>query len=152
MPPSERTPSPAREAEQIAERLHSVALRLSRGLRTEGVPISAPLLSALATVASTGPVRIGDLAAAEGVEAPTMSRLVDRLQEAGLVTRRRDPGDARAIEVAATSRAARALAQARRGRTRPLSRYLSELSTVRRKDLTRALDLLEELARILDTL
>src|SRR5262245_31425306 len=152
MRPSDRTPSPAREAELIAERLHSVALRLSRGLRAEGVSISPPLLSALAAVSSSGPLRIGHLAAAEGVEAPTMSRLVDRLQEAGLVKRRPDPLDGRAIEVMATPNAARALAEARRGRTGSLARYVRELPAVRRRDLTRALDLLDELARTLDVL
>src|SRR6478736_3831937 len=77
-----RRTSPAREVEAVAEKLHSAAQLLLRRLRTEGDArgISPPRLAALSVVVDTGPIGIGSLAAAEGVSAPTMSRLVDGLE------------------------------------------------------------------------
>ena len=104
MSPSRRTP-PAREVEAVADRLHSAALHLLRRLRVEddALGISPPRLSALSVVVFGGPVGIGALAAAEGVAAPTMSRLVDGLEREGLVRREPDPTDARGVLVRATA-------------------------------------------------
>ena len=78
----------------MADRLHSAALHLLRRLRTEddALGVSPPRLSALSVVVFAGPIGIGALAAAEGVTAPTMSRLVDGLERDGYVTRAPDPG------------------------------------------------------------
>src|SRR3954465_13222835 len=104
MTASKRT-SPTREVQDVADRLHSAALHLLRRLRIEDdvLGVSPPRLSALSVVVFAGPLAIGALAAAEGVAAPTMTRLVDGLERDGFVRRRRDPADARGVLVEATT-------------------------------------------------
>lgn len=58
--------------------------------------------SALATLARSGPLRLGDLAGVERVSAPTMSRMVTGLEKAGYLTRDADPEDGRAQLLTAT--------------------------------------------------
>jgi len=91
MTASRRT-SPTREVEVVADLLHSAALHLLRRLRAEddALGVSPPRLSALSVVVVAGPIGIGALAAAEGVAAPTMTRLVDGLERDGFVRRRPD--------------------------------------------------------------
>ena len=75
------------EGRVIAERLHSVAIRLLRRLRktdaASGLP--GPKLSALSVLVFGGPQTLKELAAAEQVRAPTMSRLVADLEADGFV-------------------------------------------------------------------
>ena len=99
-----RRTSPAREVDAVADRLHSAAIHLLRRLRVEdeALGISAPRLSVLSVLVFAGPMRIGELAHAEQVEPPTMTRLVDGLQRDGYVAREPDPDDARAVRVRAT--------------------------------------------------
>ncbi|HJU65574.1 MAG TPA: MarR family transcriptional regulator, partial [Gemmatimonadaceae bacterium] len=90
-------PPDAREAERIADRVHSAAIHLLRRLRKEDTKtgLSAPRLSALSVVVFGGPLTLGALAAAEQVRPPTMTRLVTALEKRGLVTREPDPDDGR---------------------------------------------------------
>src|SRR5215813_7409473 len=76
----------ARATHEIAERLHSGALRLLRRLRKfdSETQVSAPKLSALSVLVFGGPQSLSDLANAEQVRAPTMSRLVAELEADGL--------------------------------------------------------------------
>ena len=141
-----------REAESLAERLGSIALRLSRGLRVEGAHLSTATLSTLAAVTEAGSIRIGDLAAAEGVEAPTMSRLIDRLEREGLVRRGKDPADSRAVVISPTPRARRQLAAGRKARAVTMAPYLEPLSSRERDELSHALNLIESLALALDVI
>ena len=113
-----RRTSPTREDDEIelvADRLHSAALHLLRRLREQddALGISPPRLSALSVVVYAGPIGIGALATAEGVTAPTMSRLVDGLERDGLVTREPDPTDARGVLVRATPKGSRTLYRGR---------------------------------------
>ena len=80
--------------------------RIMRALRRAGDAgsLSPGAGSALATLARSGPQRLGDLAAAERVTAPTMSRIVAALEQSGLVARTPDPADKRASELSATDR------------------------------------------------
>src|SRR5919199_1876113 len=84
---------PARRA--VADRLHSAAIHLLRRLRKvdEASGLSAPRLSALSVLVFAGPRTLGELAAAEQVRPPTMTRLVRALERSGLVTREHDPDD-----------------------------------------------------------
>lgn len=72
--------------------------RLWRMLRNSGDvgALSPGSASALATLSRSGPLRLGDLAAAERVTAPTMSRIVTGLEKQGYLARAADPGDGRA--------------------------------------------------------
>ena len=73
----------------MADRLHSAAIHLLRRLRVEdeALGISAPRLSALSVLVFAGPRRVGELAEAEQVEPPTMTRLVDGMERDGYVVR-----------------------------------------------------------------
>ena len=97
----------------LAERLHSAAIHLLRRLRAEddASGLTAPRLSALSVLVFGGPRTVGELARAEQVRAPTISRLVAGLERDGLVRRERDPDDARVQRIRAT----RAGEAARRG-------------------------------------
>ena len=148
MTASRRT-SPAREVEVVADRLHSAALHLLRRLRTEdeALGVSPPRLSALSVVVAAGPIGIGALAAAEGVAAPTMTRLVDGLEHDGLVRRRPDPTDARGVLVEATAPGKRILTKGRRQRVRTLAEGLAGLTSAELADIGRGAELIERVTR-----
>src|ERR671932_698277 len=100
----------AAEAASLADRLHSAAIHLLRGLRRAD-PLtggSAAQLSAL-SVLMGGPRTISQLAAAEQVQLPTISRLVRELEELGLVSRSRDEADRRVVWIQWTEQGERVL-------------------------------------------
>jgi DNA-binding MarR family transcriptional regulator len=148
MAASRRT-SPTRQVEALADRLHSATLHLSRRLRTEdeALGVSPPRLSALSVVVSAGPIGIGALAAAEGVSAPTMTRLVDGLERDGYVRRFPDPDDARGVLVRPTARGRRLLTEGRARRVRVLAEALRDLSADELSAIGRGTELIERLGR-----
>jgi len=86
-------------------RLYLAVGRLTRSLRRIGSGSSElghGSVSALFTLVNAGPMRLGDLAAREGVAPPTLSRIVAALVEDGFVRREPDPNDGRASLVTAT--------------------------------------------------
>jgi DNA-binding MarR family transcriptional regulator len=141
--------SPAREVEAVADRLHSAAFHLLRRLRVEddASGISPPRLSALSVVVLAGPIGIGELAAAEGVAAPTMTRLVDRLERDGLVGRGPDPDDRRGVLVRATPKGSRELRRGRRRRVQALAAGLRRLDETDLAAVARGVELIERIAR-----
>jgi DNA-binding MarR family transcriptional regulator len=148
MSASRRT-SPTREVEAVADRLHTAALHLLRRLRTEddALGISPPRLSALSVVVYAGPIGIGALATAEGVAAPTMTRLVDGLERDGYVRRRTDPADARGVLVEATATGRRVLTRGRRQRVQTLAAGLATLSSDELQQIRRGAELIERVSR-----
>ena len=76
---------------------------MTAAVRSQPRDMSLTSLSTLATLELTGPRRITDLAACEGVMQPSMTALVSTLERSGLVERRRDPSDRRVALVALTS-------------------------------------------------
>jgi DNA-binding MarR family transcriptional regulator len=130
--------------QELASRLRHAIARSARRLRQEaGTDLSPSLTAALATVDRHGPLTPSELAARERVQRPTVTRLVCRLEEAGLVTRAVDPGDRRSALITVTP-AGRALLEA--GRTRKdafLSERLEALSAADRATLERAAAVLE---------
>jgi DNA-binding MarR family transcriptional regulator len=135
-------------SDDAAARLYALVGRLVRMLRRTGTAdVSPGALSALATLSRTGPSRLGDLAAREAVAAPTMTRIVAALEDAGLVNRSPDPADGRAVVVEATS-AGTALVQGESfARSSALRRRVAALSDADRAALVAALPVLEALAR-----
>src|SRR5688572_24647845 len=95
----------------LEDRLHSVAIHLLRHVRSRDVAsgLSAPRLSILSVLVYGGTRTPGELAAAEQVSAPTMTKLVQALEAEGYVTRRPDVDDGRVQRVSATSKGRRAL-------------------------------------------
>src|ERR1700728_2351647 len=76
---------------------------IAAAVRSQPRDMSLTSLSTLATLELTGPRRLTDLAACEGVMQPSMTALVSALERSGLVERRRDPSDRRGAPVAPTS-------------------------------------------------
>ena len=134
------------ELRELATRLHAASIRLLRTLRREddGTGLSAPRLSALSVIAFAGPLSLADLAAAEQVRPPTMSRIVDALVEAGLVTREAAPGDRRSIRIPATRKGVRLMEKGRERRVKALVARLGGLDAGDRRCLARAVGALED--------
>jgi DNA-binding MarR family transcriptional regulator len=144
-------PSPAAEAlrtHEIAEKLHSGALRLLRRLRKfdSEAQISAPKLSALSVLVFGGPQSLNDLAAAEQVRAPTMSRLVAELEGDGLVRKSTDARDKRAVKIAATAKGQALMELGRARRLQHLTAAIAHMSAEERKALAVAGPLMLKLA------
>ncbi|MCC3313322.1 MarR family winged helix-turn-helix transcriptional regulator [Nocardia africana] len=99
----------ARSAEELAEAadLYFALGRITRLLRRSGDlgALSPGSASALGTLVRSGPMRLGDLAAAEHVTAPTMSRIVSGLEKYGYLERTADPADGRAQLLTVTEQA-----------------------------------------------
>jgi DNA-binding MarR family transcriptional regulator len=133
------------ELERTATRLHAAAIHLLRRLRTEDVAsgMSPARLSALSVLVFGGSRTMGELAEAEQVTPPTMTRLVASLAEAGLVERRPDPGDGRVVRVHATAEGQRVLEAGRDRRVAHLAGLLDRLTVEEVAVVDRATELLE---------
>src|SRR5438477_13081918 len=94
------------ERSALADRLHSLAIHLLRRVKRgdDAAGLSAPRLSALSVVIYRGPISLTELARAEGVTAPTMTRLVQALVKAELVERSSNQTDNRVVLLRATLR------------------------------------------------
>lgn len=136
-------------AADVAERLHASAIHLLRRLRKQddATGLSAARLSALSVAVFAGPVTIGQLAAAEQVAPPTMTRLVVGMERDGLVRRERDATDGRVVWIRATAKGTRILHDGRRRRVAALTAQVAELSSADLKLLSRAADLMERLGQ-----
>ncbi len=132
-------------AARAADRLHSAAIHLLRRLRREddasGLP--APQLSALSVIVFGGPIALGDLARAEQVRPPTISKLIAILEAQRLVERVPDTDDRRIVRVRATARGTKLLHDGRQRRVAALVASLSALSARDRALLARALPVLD---------
>ena len=137
------------ELREIATRLHGASIGLLRMLRREDDEsvLSAPRLSALSVIVFAGPLSLNALAEAEQVRPPTMSRLVDALVEAGLVTRETRSDDRRADSIAATQKGVRLMEAGRDRRVRRLARQLESLADSEIRALGRGIELLERITR-----
>lgn len=132
--------------QDVSGRLYLAVGRLSRSLRQAGVPGPGHgAISALATLVHVGQLRLGDLAAKEGVAAATMSRIIASLVEAGYVSREPDPVDRRAWLAEATEEGERLVSGVRSTRVQELNRRLDRLSPEHREALTAAIPALEAL-------
>src|SRR6266513_4051892 len=142
MEPASRQP-PARP---IADRLHSAAIHLLRRLRVEhkAMGLTAPRASALSVLVFRGPLTMSQLAEAEQVRRPTITRLVDGLERRGLVRRVSDPADGRVQLVAATAAGKRLLQRGRARRVERLMQGVMQLSEEEQRVLARAAELMEQ--------
>jgi DNA-binding MarR family transcriptional regulator len=132
---------------ELAARLRMTLGRLHRRVRQHGPQgLSSSQASTLASIETLGPVRLGDLAAHEGVTAPTQSRLVGSLEQQGLLRRMPDAEDRRATLLAITAQGRRQLDQLRGERSAFLVGQLGALSDEQRTALVSALGALEVLA------
>jgi len=123
--------------------LLAVVARLNR-LATQRIQMPLPAAQArlLATIEAQGEARIGDLAAVDHCSQPTMTTQVRRLEEAGLVTRTVDPGDARAVRIRITADGKRTLNAVRADRAAAIEPQLALLAPADREVLQEAVDVL----------
>ena len=128
-----------------ADRFHSAAIHALRYARREddASGLSPARLSALSVLVFAGPKTIGELAAAEQVRPPTMSAIVDGLEEGGLARRVADPGDGRLVRVQASAKGKRVLQRARGRRITALAERLAPLSADEIETVRRAAELVE---------
>lgn len=131
------------DAEALADQLHSAAIHLLRQLRKEddASGLSAPRLSALSVVVFGGPVTLGELARAEQVKPPTMTRIVTGLEEAGLVRRKSDPRDGRLTHIEPTPKGHKVLTAGRARRVEALAGAVSRLDRRELAELRRGVEL-----------
>lgn len=132
------------QSTELADQLHSAAIHLLRRLRREDAAsgLNAPRLSALSVVVFAGPVTLGELAAAEQVRPPTMTRIVDALAEQGLVVKKKNEEDARSTLIHATRAGKKLLMQGRERRVRALAAQIAALKEPDRAALEKAVEIL----------
>ena len=145
--PGESGPQTAASQRAIdAARLRVAVLRLSRRLRKHDLAGLTPSqLSTLSSVGKTGPVRLGDLAAAERIAPSTLTRLVNVLEDRGYLIRTPAPEDARAYLVTVTESGSNALERIREEATSMLTDILATLTPDQLAALEAALPALEQL-------
>jgi DNA-binding MarR family transcriptional regulator len=132
----------------VADRLHSAAIHLLRRVKKQDLATGEgpARLSALSVLVFGGPMTPGQLAAAEQVKPPTMTRIVAGLERSGLAMRIPDPSDARRVRIHATREGARLLQRGRKMRIEYLAKQLGELCS---EDLSTVDEAVEILAQVL---
>jgi DNA-binding MarR family transcriptional regulator len=132
--------------EEVAGRLRIAVNRLQRRLRQESLGgLSPAQASALGSVSRHGSPTLGELAAIEQVQPPTMTRIVASLAETGMVTRLADANDRRSARVRITPAGEQALELMRTRKNAFLLRRLGELSSDEQRHATELVALLEHL-------
>jgi DNA-binding MarR family transcriptional regulator len=131
----------------VADRLHSAAIHLLRRVRKQDIATGEgpARLSALSVLVFGGPKTLGELAAAEQVKPPTMSRIVVGLDRSRLVTITADPHDARRMRIRATAKGTRLLRKGRQLRIAYLASHLEKLTPEELAKLGEAVEILQTL-------
>ena len=131
-----------------ADRFHSAAIHALRHVRREDSATNVPpaQLSALSVLVFGGPRTLGELAAAEQVRPPTMTRVVQALEAEGLVRRTRDADDGRIVRLDATPKGRRVM---QRGRERRVENLAALLNRLERDEIERVREAAELVERAL---
>jgi DNA-binding MarR family transcriptional regulator len=139
---------PAASDTALSTTLRLAVMRLARRMRTERAETSLTLsqLAALATLDRHGPMTPRELAAAERVQPPSMTRLAASLEEADLLTRTAHPSDGRQVLLAVSPAGVALLREERRRREAWLAQRLRDLDPDEREVLRRAATILDRLA------
>ncbi len=152
-PPTSDPAGAAPDLRAAASALNSGAIHLLRGLaavdRQSGLPRAR--LSALSVLVFGGSRTLGDLASAEGVAGPTMTRIVDGLIAEGLAERQPHPTDGRAVTVVATHAGETLMRAAQQRRIDAIAAALATLPADQRRRLVAAAGLLDRAADAIRT-
>ncbi len=137
-------------AEEIANRLHSAAIHLLRRVRVsdQAAGIGPAQLSALSVLVFGGARSLGELAEAEQVKPPTMSRIVVGLEREGLL-RRKKTDDKRRMLLEATAKGHKVLQEGRKRRVESLAAAVQSLAPGEIDQLTELAGLLEKIIGVL---
>lgn len=133
-------------------RFRVAVTRVDKGVdrRVDADGMTRTQTSTLSTVARTGPLGAGELAAVEGLNPTMLSRVVGKLADRGLVTRTPDPDDKRVTLVAVTAEGRAVHQRLRRQRTGVFAAAVREIGPDHAAALRQALPALEALAAALD--
>jgi DNA-binding MarR family transcriptional regulator len=136
---------PPRDVLAIADRLHSAAIHLLRRVRKQDAATGQgpARLSALSVLVFGGPKTLGELAAAEQVKPPTMSRIVAGLARSRLIKITADPWDARRMQIRPTNKGVRLLQKGRHLRIAYLASHLKALAPAELEGLDQAAEILK---------
>lgn len=147
MPEPESSPHP--DVQAVADRLHSAAIHLLRRVRKQDAATGEgpARLSALSVLVFGGPKTLGELAAAEQVKPPTMSRIVAGLARSRLIEITADRQDARRMRIRASTKGTRLL---QRGRQLRIAYLASHLDTLNPEELSKLGEGVEILKRLLE--
>ena len=139
----------ANSPSSVADAIHSAAIHLLRMVRKEDdrTGITASRLSALSVLVFGGPMRVTDLARAEHVKPPTMTRIVAALEADQLAKRSADAADGRSVRIEATRRGERLMQEGRKRRVERLGDALKELSDDELTVLSQAAAIIETVSR-----
>ena len=130
----------------LASRLRLDISRMARRLRQEaGADLSPSMNAALATIERHGPLTPSELAERERVQRPTVTRVLARLEEAGLVVRAADPQDRRCSLVSISDDGRALLGAMRERKDAFLARRIDALEPADREALDRAAEILERM-------
>lgn len=138
-----------KRSEIVADGLHSAAIHLLRRVRKQDTKTGQgpARLSALSVLVFGGPKTLGELAAAEQVRPPTMTRIVTGLEHRGLAERVRDSEDARRVRICATAEGIAILKRGRKLRVAYLARELAKLSEAEIEKLAEGLGVMQQVLR-----
>ena len=145
----ERSVAERDTAEQLAISLREAIMRLNRRLRQARAvgDLTFSQLSALTSLQLAGALTPRELADTERVQPPTMTKIVGKLEERGLVARTPHPTDRRQVILAATEEGRAVYAQFEKARNEWLALQLAELTPDERDTLERAAQILRQVAR-----
>jgi len=133
---------------EAADKLHSAAIHLLRRLRVRDREsgIGPAQLSTLSVLVFGGPRSLGELADAEQVRPPTMSRIVSGLERTKLV-KRHATEDGRRVRLEATAKGTKILSEGRQRRVEWLAQALASLSETEQQQLGELVELLQQVIR-----
>jgi len=140
---AKREPSPALLAQALRPSVMRLARRL-RQMRDDSVGLNSNQLSAMAVLLNSGDLLMGELAAAEKMQPPSMTRIVNGLEARGFVARRPHPDDRRQCLVTLSGEGRKLLLANRRRRDEWLAIRIAQLAPGEREVLREAIEILEK--------
>jgi DNA-binding MarR family transcriptional regulator len=113
-------------------------------MRDDSLELTTNQLSAMSVLLNSGDLLMGELAAMEKVQPPSMTRIVNGLEARGYLARRPVPGDRRQCVVTLTDAGRQILLANRRRRDEWLALRIAKLDADEREVLRRAVSILEK--------
>jgi DNA-binding MarR family transcriptional regulator len=131
---------------ELATKFRFALFPLVRQLRHHNVDLTASQASALATISRRGPLTVGELAKAEHVSSPMVTKIAKALEEEGLVTRTDDPTDKRITNLAITKEGERRLERSRSRKNAWLAKQFQNLSPDELRAIEAVIPVLERIS------